>query len=330
MRFLACVVTAGLVTAASASAAVDAGLLAMVPPDTQLVSGVHVGRSRLSPFGQFVISQIQAHPGELQDLVDQTGFDPRKDVTEVLMTFNGKPKDGGGLVLARGTFDPEKVKAAAVAKGAIVEPYLGTELILGGGGGAAHGGHQGAVAFLSRTLAVAGEREEVRYAVAHANMTRPTGLNPDLLAKINALSGSADAWFVSIVPGTTVLPEALGGSSNNGNGTSQAAAIQSIVESTGSVRFGDEISLSFEAQTRSDKDATSLADVVRFVASLIQMRRDSDPHLGPLATALDNMKLNASGNTMTLAVSMPEKDFEELATMHMGHKPGVAHPAEKL
>jgi len=330
MRSLASLLVAGLVSAASAFSAVDAGLLALVPPDAQLVSGVHVSQSRVSPFGQFVISQFHAGPGELQDLVNQTGFDPGKDVSEILMAFNGKPKDGSGLVLARGNFDPDKIRAAAIAKGATVESYLGTDLIVSGGTGLRV--HGGVVAFLSRSLAVAGDRESVKYAIAHANMTQPPGLNPALTAKINAISASADAWFVSFVPGSTVLPDMLhSGSASASGGNAQAAAIQSIVQSSGSVRFGDQIALSFQAETRSDKDATSLADVVRFVSSLVQMRRDSDPHLSTLASAFDNMQLSTSGNTMNLAISIPEKDFEELAhQMHADHKKGEAKPAEKL
>jgi hypothetical protein len=342
MRFLASLLVAGLVSAGSAFSAVDAGLLALVPPDAQLVSGVHVSQSRVSPFGQFVISQFQTEPGDLQDLVNQTGFDPGKDVSEVLMAFNGKPKEGNGLVLARGNFDPERIRTAAVAKGATVESYLGTDLIVGGG--IAQRKQSGVVAFLSRSLAVAGDIDSVKYAVAHANMTQTPSLNPALAAKINAISASADAWFVSLVPGSTVLPDMLHtGSATSGGGNAQAAALQSIVQSSGSVRFGDQIALSFQAETRSDKDATSLADVVRFVSSLIQMRRDSDPHLSTLATAFDNMQLSTSGNTMSLAISIPEKDFEQLAhQMHAGHgtgspefglyghKPAEAKPAEKL
>src|ERR1700733_4102411 len=198
MRFLASLLVAGLASAVSAFSAVDAGLLALVPPDAQLVSGVHVSQSRVSPFGQFIISQFQTEPGELQDLVAQTGFDPGKDVTEVLMAFNGKPKEGNGLVLARGNFDPERIRTAAVAKGATVESYLGTDLIVSGGTGLRV--HGGVVAFLSRALAVAGDRDSVKYAIAHANMSQPPGLNPALAAKINSISASADAWFVSFVP----------------------------------------------------------------------------------------------------------------------------------
>jgi len=331
MRFLASLLIAGLASAASAFSAVDAGLLALVPPDAQLVSGVHVSQSRLSPFGQFVTSLLQTNPGEMQELVDQTGFDPRKDVSEILMAFNGKPKQGSGLLLARGNFDPGKIKEAATAKGATIESYLGTDLIVGGGL-APHKQFGAVVAFLTASLAVAGDRESVKYTIAHANMAQPQGLNPAMLAKINSISPSADAWFVSLVPGTTVLPEALNPpAASSSGGNAQAAALQSIVQSSGSVRFGDQITLSFQAETRSDKDATSLADVVRFFSSLVQMRRDNDPHLSTLASALDNMQLSTSGNTMSLALSIPEKDFEQFARqMHAGHKPTEVKPSEKL
>jgi hypothetical protein len=43
------------------------------------------------------------------------------------------------------------------------------------------------------------------------------------------------------------------------------------------------------------------------------------------------MQLSTSGNTMSLALSMPEKDFEQFARgMHADHKPADTKPAEKL
>ena len=91
------------------------------------------------------------------------------------------------------------------------------------------------------------------------------------------------------------------------------------------MHFGDQIAVSFQAVTRSDKDATSLADVVRFFASMVQMQRQSNPQAAILATALDSMNLQTNGGTMTLALSIPEKDFETLAQnapkMHAASKP---------
>jgi hypothetical protein len=312
MRLTALFIT-GLLTAGVLSAAVDPGLLALVPANTQLISGVHVDQSRVSPFGQFIISEIQMHPGDLQKLIDDTGFDPRNDVIEVLMTSNGQSRGHVGLVLARGNFDPAKVETAATAKGAVIQNDLGTDVIIGNH--ADDNERPGAVAFLDNTLAVAGTLDAVKAVIANKGNTA-VRISQALLAQVNTLSATNDVWFVSLVPGTTLLPQSA--ISGNGNASTvnqdpKAMALQAILQSSGGVRFGDQISMSFQALARSDKDAQSLADVVRFVSSMVQMKRQESPQLGIMATAFDGMSLTTNGSTMTLGMTIPEQSFEQLA-----------------
>ncbi len=177
-----------------------------------------------------MISQIQTHPGDLQKLIDTTGFDPRKDVAEVLMASDGKTANGpGGLVLARGNFDPPRAQAAALAKGATIQNYLGTDLIVGNNpkGSASNESQPGTVAFLDNTLAVAGNMDAVMSVIAHRTSSI-TQLPQTLLAQVNSLSASYDAWFVSLVPGSTLMPQAMGSSPNapasSNNSSPQAGA----------------------------------------------------------------------------------------------------------
>jgi hypothetical protein len=296
-------------------AAVDPGLLALVPPDAQVASGVQIDSSRTSPFGQFVLAHMQSNSARLQMLIDQTGFDPRSDVKEVLCASNGVQPQPSFLILARGTFNPAKIEAAAVAKGATIQNYMGFDIIQN-----QDATHPAGVTFLDNTLAVAADLATVQYAIAHR--TDMSGGAPKvsaaLLTGITTASTGNDAWFVSLVPGTNFFPNAalnLGESATGQNSGQavQGATLQSIQQSTGGVHFGDQIAVHFQAVTRSDKDATSLADVVRFFASMVQMERDSNPQAAILANAVDNMNLQTSDNTLSLAVSIPEKDLETLA-----------------
>ena len=315
MRLPSFLLVFAFVTASTSFAAVDAGLLALVPPDAQVASGVHVDTSKVSPFGQFVLSHMQENSTRLQMLIDQTGFDPRSDVSEVLCASNGAKPQPSFLVLARGTFDPAKIEAAAVAKGAAIQNYMGIDMILN-----QDPGHPSGVAFLDNTLAVAADLTTLQYTIAHR--TDASGGSPKvaaaLLTSINTASAGNDAWFVSLVPGTNFFPNSAinlsQGASGQANGQAiQGATLQSIQQSTGGVHFGDQIAVNFQAVTRSDKDATSLADVVRFFASMVQMQRQNNPQAAILASSLDGMNLQTSGATMTLSFSIPEKDFETLA-----------------
>ncbi len=326
MRLPCFLLAFAFITSSTSFAAVDAGLLALVPPDAQVASGVHIDTSRVSPFGQFVLSHMQANSTRLQTLIDQTGFDPRSDVTEVLCASNGTQPQPSFLVLARGTFDPAKIEAAALAKGATIQNYMGFDMIVN-----QDLTHPAGVTFLDNTLAVAADLTTLQYAIAHR--TDASGGAPkvsaSLLTSINTASTGNDAWFVSLVSGTNFFPNSAVnlGQSATGQNSGQAiqgATLQSIQQSIGGVHFGDQIAVSFQAVTRSDKDATSLADVVRFFASMVQMQRQSNPQAAILATALDGMNLQTSGSTMTLALSISEKDFETLAQ----NAPKM-HPAPK-
>ena len=75
--------------------------------------------------------------------------------------------------------------------------------------------------------------------------------------------------------------------------------------------FGAIIQLSAEAVTRTAQDATALADVVRFLASMVQM---NTPQAGQAAvTALvQSLNVKADGNTVKVGLAIPEDQFEKV------------------
>ena len=85
-------------------------------PDVKVVAGVNVDQAKNSPFGQFMLSRMQAGEGGLGKLTGATGFDPRRDLREILMGTVGQPGQKG-LVLARGTFDATRIFEAARSAG---------------------------------------------------------------------------------------------------------------------------------------------------------------------------------------------------------------------
>src|ERR1051326_3991331 len=163
--------------------AADPQLLNLVMPDATVLAGVNVDQAKASPFGQYVLSQMQSHDQEMQKLIALTGFDPTRDVHETLVATNGAPKTG--LVLAVGNFDGGKIAAAAIAGGGTTETY---------GGGAivqdpeqTHGG-----AVLSGALAVAGDLASVKAAIDRQHS--PTPLPAAVLTQVGQWSASEDAW----------------------------------------------------------------------------------------------------------------------------------------
>ena len=93
----------------------------------------------------------------------------------------------------------------------------------------------------------------------------------------------------------------------------QAQALNAIRSASGGMKSGTKVDISFDATARSAGDATSLADVFRFMASAVQMQRQQNAQAAVVATAMDNMILTTSGSTVHIAFSIPEKSLEQLA-----------------
>jgi hypothetical protein len=146
------------------------------------------------------------------------------------------------------------------------------------------------------------------------NSTAPAPFDPQLQQLINTVGAKNDAWFASIIPGDSFTRH-FAVPNQPPTGQAQAQAVQSIRQSCGGIHFGDSVDVSLNAVTRSPRDATSLADVVRFGASFIQMQRTKDQRASVMADALDKMTLTADGSNMHLALSLPEKDMEQLAQL---------------
>src|SRR5262245_48691691 len=119
--------TAAVVTFGAAWAparAADLQLVNLLPGDAKVIAGVNVAQAKGSPFGQYVLSQVQLDNKGLKDLIQQTGFDPTQDVHELLAAGTVDPataepanqhpeRHGNGLVLARGNFNVAGITLAA-------------------------------------------------------------------------------------------------------------------------------------------------------------------------------------------------------------------------
>jgi len=290
--------------ALSALASVDAGLLSLVPVEAKIIASVDVTRARNSEFGQYLLGKAQSEDSHFQEMVDQTGFDPRRDLQAILFAANaqgGAGKPSSFAILARGNFDSERIKTLATSKGATIVSYRGLDMIVH-----AHDkDQQTAIGFPEAGVAVMADLETLKEVID--NRALPTTLDANLQNKINSIGANSDAWYVSLV-GAGFLADHMGT-----DGAPQAKALQGVVQSSGGVKLGSMIEATLDAVTRSPQDATSLSDVIRFMASMVQMQRQNDPRAGILATALDGMTLQNSGDAVHFAVSLPEKSLEELA-----------------
>jgi hypothetical protein len=287
--------------------AADPTLLQMVMPDAQVVAGLQVDSAKSSLFGQYVLGHFSVNDTKLSDFTSETGFDPRRDVTEIVVGSNWMQNsaDNRWIVAAHGTFNVTKISTAVQANGGTPGLYQGLTLLTFSAGSKSQ---DTAIAFLDPSTALLGDLTSVKAAIDRkkANL----GTDVAVLTKAQTASSGKDFWFVTLVPlsnFSSSIP-VFGGS----NGAAAGNLFAAINQASGGIRFGDTITITAEAVTRSDKDAQALVDVLKFLAGLVQLNRQSNPTAGQVATLLDTMQATASGNVTNVSLAILEGQLEQL------------------
>lgn len=293
-----------LVLAATAALlpAVDPALLNLVGKDPKMAAGMDVDRARNSAFGQKVLGEFKEEDDGFRKFVDMTGFDPRRDLREVFMISDGTAgKPESTLILARGIFNVPKIQAALRQEGKISSLYKGVEIWTD----SKDTGHN-AMALLSSSLAAFGDPAFVRGAVDRASVST-TGLSATMRGRINDWSAKYDAWFVSP---TALNDLGIGKSGSNQVMPQSGFSTDAIREASAGVKFGAELLIAGETIARSDKDAQAMADVLRFVASMIRL--NAKPGMESALRIADSLKVEVNGTTTKFSLSVPEEEWNKV------------------
>ena len=304
-RFLTTATLLGVLSGLLPAKAADPQLLSLVMPDAKVLAGVNVDQAKTSPMGQYVLTQIQAQgANHLQELNAMTGFDPTRDLHEVLVATNGSAKEQTGLFLARGNFDPARIAAAATLKGVKPESYGGVTILADDKG-------KGGIAFLNSTIVVGGDMANLKAAIDRQKTA--SNLPAAVLVRLNQWSASQDAWAITTVPPTSLVP-AAGMPAIPGIGQQQpgqANAFTGIQYAAGGVKFGANVVVSAQAQAATAQDATQIGDTLKLLASLAQMQANGDPKILALAQSLN---VTTNGGLLNVTLSMPQDQLVGLLT----------------
>lgn len=213
------------------------------------------------------------------------------------------PGQHSGLVAARGTFDSAKIIALATSQGKhVVTTYNGAQMLT-----PIDPNQQQALAFFDGNFAVAGNVDLVKAAVDRRKSA--SGVSPQLAAKV-ALYGAADAWTVSLVPLSGLAGTAQGPGAGPLNGMLQGDLLKNVTETSGSVTFASPVQVTGELVANSEKDATALGDVVKFLASMIQTGGSEAG--ASVSTLIQSLNVTTEGKVLKLALAIPEAQLESL------------------
>ena len=280
--------------------AADPRLLNLVMPDAKILAGVNVAQARTSPFGQYILSQIQNQAAGFDQLAALTGFDPRRDVSELLAASNSNPHGSGALVLATGTFNPAVITAFAMLRKGVTENYQGVTIV-------EDPKQTFGIAFLGGSLAAAGDLANVKAAIDR--QASPSVLPAAVAVQINQLSGANDAWVLTTVPPSTLKPPSGGPALPGLGGNSAGSVLNNIQQAGAGVKFGANVTFTAQAQADTAQNATAIAGVLQLLANLAQLQAQQNPQAAALAKSL---LVTANGVTVNISASVPADQFQQL------------------
>jgi hypothetical protein len=117
--------------------------------------------------------------------------------------------------------------------------------------------------------------------------------------------------MVSIVPPSSLHPQVP---DPNMQGVFNGQVFQKVQQSSGGVKFGSNVAVSAEAVMPTSQDATALADVLRFLANMVQSSAQKNPGVA----LLQSLVVNAQANTVSASLSIPENVLESIASRAHG------------
>lgn len=284
--------------------------IAMLPQPAMAITYWNIKAIKDSPFYTLVTDSLKKHPfedEEYKDFVDATGFDVRKDVDAVLVALESaeSEKDFKALVIARGTYDPERLVDYAKEKNEkhdiISEEYDGVKLY-------GEEGKNFRFAFPDNNTAVAGQTALVKaWLDNHKAGKKDMAANKALMDQVEKLKYKDQAWFVMDPRQFTgrIMDEI-----RKHEGSDARLEVLKTIQSAGfSMQFGNELSFQGVGEFSDAQNAKLFYDVLKggIAAMKLSMSNDRD--------AVDVLnKIDASNNEkqVVLDFNLSKADVEKL------------------
>lgn len=235
----------GLILACSSLAQThpDPVLARMIPPGTVSLLGVRMDQIKSTPLYQKLIAQKKLP--DLDRFTRETGFDPRRDVRELLVASN--QTQGQAVALARGTFN-------VTATGNLKTFKHGIYVI--------HGDDRAGFCFLDSTTAAAGPLSGLYAALDHWHSGSPPS-TPELLKQVEQIPAGNQVWAVS--QGGFNLPGSL---TMKQGGTDFAQIFRGVESSAVWASLRNGLDGTITGTVKTEDDAKNLGDAARGLIGL--------------------------------------------------------------
>jgi hypothetical protein len=297
---LVTLITPGCNSAELGHTGIDATLAALVPPDATMLAGARMDTIRSTPLYKKLLAQKRLE--QLDEFARRTGFDPRRDVRELLIGSNGKDS----IVAARGTFN------ARGFEGVTKSSYKGYTLYTRDTGG---------VALIDSSTAIAGNLPALRSALDRYQAGSRSGPTV-LLSTARQIPPENQIWSVSSGFENFIT----GAIPQTGNAANFGRILRSLENTTAAADFRTGVHGVLNGLCRTAADAKNLGDAARGMAGLGRL---SVPENQPeLLRLWDGIQVEQQERTVRITVVIPENLLEKLIDL-VGTQPKLRIPVSQ-
>jgi hypothetical protein len=295
--------------------------LSLVPADAASIAVIRFNELRSSPLASRLFNDADhvGGNGEAGRFMEEANLKPRQDVDTAVVV--GLVPAGSGetpvLALFEGRFDPERLSAAAVTRGATrVSTSAGDYFLVPEKNSSSNHG-KGAVAFASTHLVIGGTESAVASALAARSAGGTSFLSGAGLGRqLSRVDRGASVWALVDV---SRYPQVQNGFNRGGNAHHGSEAGAALFGAMKSVTF-----FSFQATVHSD-DLALVATGVSPDAETRQLLEDSlkgvvamwrlavQEKQPDLVTVLRRFKIDSSGDAVTVSGTLPGSVVRSLA-----------------
>lgn len=288
--------------------------LNLVPANAVTVGMVKLADMRTSPLSAMLFQHTDrmSTDGEAEKFLLEAGLSPTRDVDVLVVATSPRTTLGSEadvLVIAEGRFQPDRLTAALVSRGAVKKNGY---IVFPEKDGQADGEH-GAVAFLSPSLSIAGTERAV-LAAMEARTSGGTGFRSRgaLGLDLGLIDPNATAW--ALVDVTRAARLTKGGNINTGSGQS-GDALKTALKTLSSVVVwatdkGDALELGAVGLSGDEETLALLEDTVRGALSALRLAvKDKAPEM---VSVLRRFDVSRNSTSIMVEGSIPADTLREL------------------
>lgn len=280
--------------------------LSLVPIDATTVGVVHLNELRTSPISGRLFRETDRATvdGETQRFFRETGLRPAEDVDTVVLAMSPEApgEEPRALVAFYGRFDPAKLTAAIVTRGAATKTIANGSYLL------VHSEKESdsaAIAIVDTHLALAGNEKAVIQALkdrkaSGSGFSERAGLAQELYR----IDRSATAWILVDVPRSSRFKATPGFHDPSGGANPLAGALQKVaVVALWATDDKESLHLGGSAVSSDEETRGMIEDMLRGVLATWRLTvQDKKPELLPI---LRRFEVKQTGGAVTLEGSIP-------------------------